>query len=109
MTPKELAVILIGLFAGYWIVSKLLFRSPTSRGPGIANSGSLEPAWYEVLQVDRSASPEEIRAAYKQLIAKYHPDKVDTLGQELKDLANQKSQQIIAAYQAGMRANGQEP
>jgi preprotein translocase subunit Sec63 len=43
------------------------------------------------------------------LISKYHPDKVDSLGQELKDLAGQKSQQITAAYQEGMRARGEVP
>jgi hypothetical protein len=28
MTLNEIAVILFGLFAGYWVVSKLFFRPP---------------------------------------------------------------------------------
>jgi DnaJ-domain-containing protein 1 len=61
------------------------------------------------LQVAPTASALEIRDAYKHLISKYHPDKVDSLGQELKDLADKKSQEITAAYQEGMRARGDPP
>jgi len=32
------------------------------------------PDFYKVLQVDRSAEPEVIEAAYKRLASKYHPD-----------------------------------
>lgn len=32
-------------------------------------------AWYEVLEVSQTASPEVIRAAYKQQLLKHHPDK----------------------------------
>lgn len=36
-------------------------------------SGSFNP--YEVLGLTRSASPQEIRKAYKQLVVLWHPDK----------------------------------
>jgi DnaJ like chaperone protein len=109
MTLTEVAVILFGLFAGYWVVSKLFFRHPkTDASPGPAPPPNT-PQWYDILQVSASASSVEIREAYKHLISKYHPDKVDSLGQELKDLAGQKSQQITAAYQEGMRARGEVP
>ena len=32
-------------------------------------------AWWEVLEVSQNASPEVVRAAYKQLLHKVHPDK----------------------------------
>jgi DnaJ like chaperone protein len=109
MTLTEVAVILFGLFAGYWVVGKLFFRHPkTDASPGPASPPNA-PQWYDILQVSASASSVEIREAYKHLISKYHPDKVDSLGQELKDLAGQKSQQITAAYQEGMRARGEVP
>jgi DnaJ domain len=110
MTLIEIAVILFGLFAGYWVVSKLFFGPP--RVKSAANSVSAPgtpPPWYDTLQIAPSASALEIRTAYKQLISKYHPDKVDSLGQELRDLAGKKSQEIGAAYQEGMRARGEEP
>ena len=113
MTIIDAAVILFGLFAGYWVVSKLFFATPKPEeeprsAPG-AQSPPATPAWYEILQLSPSAKAEEIRAAYKQLISQYHPDKVDQLGQELKDLANRKSQEINAAYRAGMAARGVAP
>ena len=34
------------------------------------------PTYYDVLQVERNASPEHVRAAYRRLAQKYHPDKM---------------------------------
>jgi DnaJ like chaperone protein len=108
MSLTEIAVIIFGLFAGYWVVGRLFFRSPKN-GAGStpppstpASPSRTAPPWYDVLQVAQTAPPGEIEAAYKRLISQYHPDKVDTLGQELKDLATQKSQQISAAYREAL-------
>jgi DnaJ like chaperone protein len=110
MTPSEIGVILFGLLAGYWAVSKLFFRPPRKGpAPNPAPPPNPAPAWSRVLQVAPTASAAEIRDAYKHLISKYHPDKVDSLGQELKDLAGQKTQEINAAYRDGMRARGLDP
>jgi len=53
---------------------------------------------YTVLNVDRDASPEEIKNAYKQLANKYHPDKVLHLGEELKKMAEERFKEIQEAY-----------
>lgn len=51
---------------------------------------------YAVLGVNESASYEEIRRAYLDLVKKYHPDKyTDT---DLKDLANEKLKEVNEAY-----------
>lgn len=34
------------------------------------------PTYYDVLQVERGASPDRVRAAYRRLAQKYHPDKM---------------------------------
>lgn len=34
------------------------------------------PTYYDVLQVERDASPERVRAAYRRMAQKYHPDKL---------------------------------
>jgi hypothetical protein len=34
------------------------------------------PTYYDVLQVERHATPERVRAAYRKLAQKYHPDKM---------------------------------
>jgi preprotein translocase subunit Sec63 len=111
MTLSEAAAILFGLFAGYWVVSKLFFRSPPLKDePKAANrAAAAGPGWHEILGVSPEATADQVREAYKHLISKYHPDKVDNLGQELKDLAERKTQEITAAYREGMRSRGSDP
>ncbi len=61
---------------------------------------------YQVLGVSRNASDDEIKAAYRELAKKYHPDNyTDT---PLKDLAEEKMREVNAAYDEiiQMRKNG---
>ena len=52
---------------------------------------------FEVLGVSRGASDEEVKNAYRALVKKYHPDNYDN-DNPLKDLANEKMQEINQAY-----------
>ena len=54
---------------------------------------------YGILGVERSASAEEIHAAYKARMHEYHPDKVAHLGEELQEMAHRKSVEIQQAYE----------
>lgn len=56
---------------------------------------------YEVLGVREGASEAEIKAAYKELAKKYHPDKY--VDNPLADLAEQKMQEINEAYDMLMK------
>ena len=51
---------------------------------------------YVVLGVQRSASEEEVKAAYKELVKKYHPDQYQN--NPLQDVANEKMAEINEAY-----------
>ena len=51
---------------------------------------------YKVLGVSENASDEQIRAAYLQLVKKYHPDKYQD--NPLKELAGEKLKEINEAY-----------
>ncbi|MFQ5802149.1 MAG: DnaJ domain-containing protein [Candidatus Methylomirabilales bacterium] len=62
-----------------------------------APAGSTDP--YALLGVDRGASPDEVRTAYRRLVAQYHPDKVSHLGREFQDMAHQKLIDIKQAYE----------
>lgn len=117
MSALEIIVVISGLFLGYWVVSKFLLRdssrkaSPTGRSQE-RDGGATErhevpsASWDEVLNVSPLASVDEIRRAYKMLISQYHPDKVATLGDELKKLAEQKSKEITQAYREALRIRG---
>jgi len=54
---------------------------------------------YEVLGLARGASLDEVKNAYRQLANKYHPDKVNHLGDEFKQLAEKRFKEIQEAYQ----------
>jgi uncharacterized membrane protein YkvA (DUF1232 family) len=58
-----------------------------------------KPDPYEVLGVSRGSSREEIKSAYRKLASKYHPDKVNHLGEEFKNLAEKRFKEIQEAYQ----------
>jgi len=66
--------------------------------PSDQESEPLNP--YQVLGVSKESTPEEIEKGYKTLAAKYHPDKVNHLGQEFQQLAHQRMIEIQRAYEA---------
>ena len=59
----------------------------------------MTPSPYEVLQVSPTASPEEIRGAYRRLIKRWHPDRCPDHA-----TATRRLQDINAAYEAVRRA-----
>ena len=65
------------------------------------DSGDFGGAWnpYRILGIDRSASPEDIKHAYRHLAGQYHPDKVMHLGEEFKALAEKRFKDIQKAYE----------
>ena len=62
-----------------------------------ADFSQMDP--YTLLEVSPQASPEEIRAAYRRAVLRYHPDKVAHLGQEFQELAHKKLLAIQDAYE----------
>jgi len=114
----EILATVTGLFLGYWLVSYLLNRGgqeDTANNSQQEDSrqtfqeekhGSEEKSWYEVLEVPKGATFDEASTAYKRRISKYHPDKVNSLGEEFKDLAEKKAKEINAAYDQAKRHFG---
>ena len=120
MTAGELGIIVFGLAAGYWVVSALVLppksakrSAPDSGSGGPEGRGGPEPqasapdpgtpsTWWDVLEVPRDASVDQIKTAYQKRIGEYHPDRVARLGRKLQELAEVESQRINAAYAAAM-------
>lgn len=78
---------------------------PTARGPSPKPRPSAGPGWdpWRVLGVTRGASREEVTAAYRDLMKRYHPDRVADLGEELRRVAHEKTVEIQRAYDELMR------
>lgn len=58
----------------------------------------MSTSFYELLGVDRGAPAAEIKRAFRHEIAKYHPDKVQHLGQEFQEIAAVRSAELTRAY-----------
>jgi len=58
---------------------------------------------YQVLGVSPNASRQEIRNARKARALEYHPDRVANLGQKLKQVAEEETRMINAAYEMILR------
>ncbi|MDX1471064.1 MAG: DnaJ domain-containing protein [Flavobacteriaceae bacterium] len=54
---------------------------------------------YKILEIEKSATIEEIKAAYRKMAKKYHPDRVMHLGKEHQEGAEEKFRQVQQAYE----------
>ena len=54
---------------------------------------------YKSLEIDPSATNDEIKKAYRNMAKKYHPDKVMDLGEDVKKSATEKFRSINEAYE----------
>ena len=61
---------------------------------------------YKVLEIDPSGTDEEVRAAYRRLALKHHPDRVATLGEDIRKAAEEKFQNINNAKERIYKARG---
>lgn len=66
---------------------------------------NLEAA-YKVLEISPNASDDEVRKAYRKMALKHHPDKVSTLGEDIRKAAEKKFQEINAAKNLIYKARG---
>lgn len=66
-----------------------------------------DPAWaYKTLEIEPAATVDEIKKAYRRMAMKYHPDKVNNLGEEMKKSATEKFRSINTAYEELKKLRG---
>ncbi|MGB0886554.1 MAG: TerB family tellurite resistance protein [Vicingaceae bacterium] len=61
---------------------------------------------YKILEIDKNATNEEVKKAYRKMAVKYHPDKVSHMGEEYKESAKQKFQKMKDAYDTIKKQRG---
>ena len=61
---------------------------------------------YKILEIDPSASNDEVKKAYRKMAIKYHPDKVATLGEDVQKAAEEKFKAVNQAYEAICKERG---
>jgi DnaJ like chaperone protein len=88
--PKE--VDMVGVIASYLGIERGDYESIKAMFVKDIDSA------YKVLEVAPDATDEEVKAAYRKMAVKYHPDKVEHLGPEIRKSAEEKFQQMQAAY-----------
>lgn len=65
------------------------------------------PNWaYQALQIEPTSSDDEVKKAYRRMAMKYHPDKVASAGEEIKQKATEKFRAINEAYEAIKKQRG---
>ena len=53
---------------------------------------------YKILEIDSSASDNDVKKAYRKMAVKFHPDKVAHLGKEIQKTAEEKFKAVNDAY-----------
>lgn len=61
---------------------------------------------YKVLEIEKIASVNDIKKAYRKMAKKYHPDKVIHLGKEHQKGAEEKFRQVQEAYEQIQKERG---
>ena len=61
---------------------------------------------YKILGIDPSATDEEVKKAYREMAKKNHPDLVSNLGDDVREAAEKKFQEINQAYETIKKQRG---
>jgi DnaJ like chaperone protein len=68
---------------------------------------TIDTDWaYKALEIEPSATDEEIKKAYRRMAMKYHPDKVANLGEDIRKSATEKFKAINSAYEELKKRRG---
>ncbi len=90
---NEFEVNSIKTIAGYLYISQHDFESIKAMFYDSSDSS------YRILEIEKSASDTEVKKAYRKMVKKYHPDKLQHLGEAHVKGAEEKFKQVQKAYE----------
>ena len=61
---------------------------------------------YKILEIEKTATNDEVKKAYRKMVKKHHPDKVRHLGEEYQKGAEDKFRNIQKAYEQIQKERG---
>lgn len=97
---SESEVDMIHKISGYLYINQQDFESIKAMFySGVANA-------YKVLEIDKNATDSEVKKAYRKMVKKHHPDKLQHLGKEHLQGAEEKFRQIQMAYENIQKERG---
>ena len=73
-------------------IKAMFFRNPDSA--------------YKILEIDRSATVEEVKKAYRTMVKKYHPDKLQHMDEVYRKGAEEKFKKVQEAYEQIQKERG---
>lgn len=90
----------IASISGYMGVSSKDFESIRSMFVADVDSS------YKILEVEKTATDDEVKKAYRKMAVKFHPDKVSHLGEDFQKKAKEKFQKVNEAYEQIKKERG---
>ena len=101
-------IIFIFIVVGYYMFRYAVrmfmqeIQKKSEKGPhqyGKGGHANIEDEYRQTLGVTSDDDLAIIKKKYKELLAKYHPDKVQHLGIEFQEMAETKTRAIMEAYE----------
>jgi len=75
-------------------------------GSIFAMFGNGVDAAYKVLEIEKSATDDQVKRAYRKMAAMHHPDKVSNLGADVQKAAEERFKSISEAYEKIKKERG---
>jgi DnaJ like chaperone protein len=61
---------------------------------------------YTILEIERGATDDQVKKAYRTMAKKYHPDRVNTQDEAIRKGAEEKFKQVQKAYEQIQKERG---
>ena len=103
LLTRRVQLVVLGVVLGH-LYDLGLFSGRKPVAPPPMPGAAADP--YTTLGVSATASDDEVEQAYRRAMSEYHPDRVASAAQEIRDLAGTRAREINVAYEQVKRQRG---